>query len=76
MTTRGDYTKAIDHATRGKLKPRTKQDQKNLIQSLLLCAATVANTMSRNTVGFSQSHIEESAGEMVGVLNETFDLEI
>lgn len=47
-----------------------------VIEALLLTAATIANSMSQQSVGFSSAHIEESASRMAEELESTFKIDV
>lgn len=51
-------------------------EAREMIQALLILAATRANAMSKNTVGFAVSHVNESASQMAWILEDTFDITI
>ena len=71
--TRAEYMRQI-HACVS--RPTTRDDQVATVQALLCVAATVANAMSSDSVGFSTNHVEESANAMIAVLEETFGIEL
>ena len=49
-------------------------DQKSVVQALLLTAATVANAMS-NKNGFSEELVKDSAEQMLEVLDKKFAMQ-
>lgn len=72
---RFEYAEAISKAINA-VGGVSEEDNKNAVQALLLLAATIANSMSPQTVGCSLSHIEESAVAMAETLNETFGVDV
>ncbi|MCG8583720.1 MAG: hypothetical protein MI757_03315 [Pirellulales bacterium] len=54
--------------------PESRDDQENMLEALLLTAATLANAMSDNSVDYSRGHVKEAADQMLEVLDQTFDL--
>ena len=51
-----------------------RDDQEAIIEACLVFAATVANAMSTQSVGFSQGHVEDALNEMLAILADTFGL--
>lgn len=53
---------------------KSREDQEASIEACLLFAATVANAMSDQSIGFSRGHVEDAFNEMLAVLADTFGL--
>ena len=73
MKSRAFYVKKISEAVG---KPRNRADQSAMAQACLMFAATVANAMSDQSLGFSSSHVQDAFSEMSETLVETFGIDL